>query len=55
MTPEERTRAALAPKSAEDSRATNEMVPPPGTGRPVPQWTRPGVTAETSLGRTGHH
>jgi hypothetical protein len=36
MTPEEWTRAALAPKSAEDSRATNEMVPPPGTGRPVP-------------------
>jgi hypothetical protein len=36
MTPEERTRAALLPKSALDSRATNEMVPPPGTGRPVP-------------------
>jgi hypothetical protein len=23
------------------------------TGRPVPQWTRPGVTAEDTLGRTG--
>ena len=23
--------------------------------RPVPQWTRPGVTAEQTLGRTGHH
>ena len=36
MTPEGRTRAALAPKSAEDSRATKEMALPPGTGRPVP-------------------
>ena len=36
MTPEERMRAAPAPKSAEDSRATSEMAPPPGTGRPVP-------------------
>ena len=26
-----------------------------GTGRPVPQWTRPGATAETTLGRSGHH
>jgi predicted dithiol-disulfide oxidoreductase (DUF899 family) len=25
------------------------------TGRPVPQWTRPGATAETDLGRQGHH
>ena len=25
------------------------------TGRPVPQWTRPGATAETTLGRQGHH
>ncbi|WP_329062513.1 DUF899 family protein [Amycolatopsis sp. NBC_01480] len=24
------------------------------TGRPVPQWTRPGVTAEETLGRNGH-
>lgn len=24
-----------------------------GTGRPVPQWTRPGATAETTLGRRG--
>jgi predicted dithiol-disulfide oxidoreductase (DUF899 family) len=24
------------------------------TGRPAPQWTRPGVTAETTLGREGH-
>jgi Bacterial protein of unknown function (DUF899) len=23
------------------------------TGRPVPQWTRPGATAEDTLGRTG--
>ncbi|WP_129338318.1 DUF899 family protein [Cellulomonas endophytica] len=26
-----------------------------GTGRPAPQWTRPGVTRETTLGRQGHH
>ncbi|GAA1856911.1 DUF899 family protein [Myceligenerans crystallogenes] len=26
-----------------------------GTGRPAPQWTRPGVTAEATLGRHGHH
>ncbi|WP_127502550.1 DUF899 family protein [Actinoplanes solisilvae] len=26
-----------------------------GTGRPVPQWTRPGVTPEKTLGRKGHH
>ena len=26
-----------------------------GTSRPVPQWTRPGVTPETALGREGHH
>ena len=26
-----------------------------GTSRPVPQWTRPGVTPEVSLGRQGHH
>jgi predicted dithiol-disulfide oxidoreductase (DUF899 family) len=25
------------------------------TSRPVPQWTRPGVTAEHTLGRHGHH
>jgi predicted dithiol-disulfide oxidoreductase (DUF899 family) len=25
-----------------------------GTSRPAPQWTRPGVTAEESLGRDGH-
>ncbi|QCB92974.1 DUF899 family protein [Cellulomonas shaoxiangyii] len=25
------------------------------TGRPVPQWTRPGATPVTSLGRHGHH
>lgn len=25
------------------------------TSRPVPQWTRPGVTPETTLGRHGHH
>ena len=25
------------------------------TTRPVPQWTRPGVTAEQTLGRRGHH
>lgn len=25
------------------------------TGRPVAQWTRPGATPETTLGRTGHH
>lgn len=25
------------------------------TSRPVPQWTRPGVTAEQTLGRNGHH
>ncbi|MFJ4409092.1 MULTISPECIES: DUF899 family protein [unclassified Streptomyces] len=25
------------------------------TGRPVPQWTRPGVTAEQTLGRGGEH
>ncbi|MET0695611.1 MAG: DUF899 domain-containing protein [Propionibacteriaceae bacterium] len=25
------------------------------TGRPAPQWTRPGATPETSLGRQGHH
>ena len=24
-----------------------------GTSRPVPQWTRPGATAETTLGRKG--
>lgn len=26
-----------------------------GTGRPTPQWTRPGVTPETTLGRHGDH
>jgi predicted dithiol-disulfide oxidoreductase (DUF899 family) len=26
-----------------------------GTSRPVPQWTRPGVTPEVTLGRQGHH
>ena len=26
-----------------------------GTGRPAPQWTRPGVTPETTLGRQGSH
>ena len=26
-----------------------------GTSRPAPQWTRPGATPETSLGRHGHH
>ncbi|MBX9244466.1 DUF899 domain-containing protein [Actinotalea ferrariae] len=25
------------------------------TGRPVPQWTRPGATPEQTLGRHGHH
>ena len=25
------------------------------TGRPAPQWTRPGATAETTLGRSGDH
>lgn len=25
------------------------------TGRPVPQWTRPGVTPVETLGRHGHH
>lgn len=25
------------------------------TSRPVPQWTRPGATPETTLGRSGHH
>lgn len=25
------------------------------TGRPVPQWTRPGATAVETLGRQGHH
>lgn len=25
------------------------------TSRPAPQWTRPGVTPETTLGRRGHH
>ena len=25
------------------------------TGRPVPQWTRPGATPVETLGRTGHH
>lgn len=25
------------------------------TGRPVPQWGRPGATAEETLGRRGHH
>jgi predicted dithiol-disulfide oxidoreductase (DUF899 family) len=25
------------------------------TGRPVPQWTLPGATPVTTLGRTGHH
>lgn len=25
------------------------------TGRPVPQWTRPGATAQTTLGRQGTH
>ncbi|MFD1370624.1 DUF899 family protein [Actinoplanes sichuanensis] len=25
-----------------------------GTGRPTPQWTRPGVTVEKTLGRDGH-
>ena len=25
------------------------------TGRPTPQWTRPGATPEETLGRTGHH
>ncbi len=25
------------------------------TGRPVPQWTRPGATPETTLGRKGEH
>ncbi|HTI23502.1 MAG TPA: DUF899 family protein [Kutzneria sp.] len=25
-----------------------------GTSRPAPQWTRPGVTAEETLGRDGH-
>jgi hypothetical protein len=24
------------------------------TGRPVPQWTRPGATPEETLGRHGH-
>ena len=24
------------------------------TGRPVPQWTRPGATPEDTLGRQGH-
>jgi len=26
-----------------------------GTGRPTPQWTRPGATPETTLGRHEHH
>jgi predicted dithiol-disulfide oxidoreductase (DUF899 family) len=26
-----------------------------GTGRPVPQWTRPGATPETTLGRNDHY
>ena len=26
-----------------------------GTGRPAPQWTRPGATPETELGRKGDH
>jgi predicted dithiol-disulfide oxidoreductase (DUF899 family) len=26
-----------------------------GTSRPAPQWTRPGATPETTLGRHGHH
>ncbi|PRY13466.1 putative dithiol-disulfide oxidoreductase (DUF899 family) [Kineococcus rhizosphaerae] len=26
-----------------------------GTGRPVPQWTRPGATPQTDLGRHGSH
>ncbi|NUU18861.1 DUF899 domain-containing protein [Cellulomonas humilata] len=31
-------------------------VPDTGpTGRPAPQWTRPGATPETTLGRLGHH
>lgn len=25
------------------------------TGRPVPQWTRPGATAQSTLGRQGDH
>ena len=25
------------------------------TGRPVPQWTRPGATPVETLGRHGHH
>ncbi|MEV0867483.1 hypothetical protein AB0I24_05980 [Brachybacterium paraconglomeratum] len=25
------------------------------TGRPAAQWTRPGATAQTTLGRTGMH
>ena len=25
------------------------------TGRPAPQWTRPGATPETTLGRHEHH
>jgi predicted dithiol-disulfide oxidoreductase (DUF899 family) len=26
-----------------------------GTGRPTPQWTRPGATPEQTLGRSGEH
>lgn len=26
-----------------------------GSSRPTPQWTRPGVTVEQTLGRSGHH
>jgi hypothetical protein len=36
MAPERLIRAALEPKSAVLSWLTNDIAPPPGTGRPVP-------------------
>ena len=40
MRPVRENRAARRPKSSADSRATNQIVPPPGTGWPLPaNWT----------------
>jgi hypothetical protein len=36
MTPEDKMRAALDPKSSVPSRAVTAIPAPPGTGRPVP-------------------
>jgi len=44
-------RAALAPKSSEDSLAVNPMAPPPGTGSPSPVNCGFAVASQTDLRR----